>query len=624
MTDGADLTGSQQLEVLSSRGDWPEFFRAVRAGGERLTSDVAAVHSAYRLASASGRAKPVPGFRDVRVAILRNSTLEPWLPHVFAAFVTRGLIPTFWLGDYGVYEAYLTRELPGLERAAPEITLVHLDPEELVGDGALLGGPALQAGVTERLGRLQDLLADAHVGATILCNLTPPPDGVRDVPDSQSASSWPNVRRVLNATMVERFEDHPSVHILDLDTLAARLGSRRSRDARMYFTAHLPFSGEFMPIVARAFAATAAPIFQPPRKCLVVDGDNTLWGGVLGEDGPMGVKLGTEYPGSLYRRFQLFLETLKDQGTLLALNSKNDEAEVLTFLDSSPDSLLRSSDFAAHRINWGDKATNLREIAAELNIGLDAVVFVDDSAVECALVQSLMPEVRVRQFPADVLEIPQFIEQFAEMDVLIVTDEDRNRAASMRSNAERERLRTTAADLDTFIRSLDIRLRVQCQPQTQVGRVAQLTQRTNQFNLTTHRYTDEEVRVLMREALVYTLAMADRFSDYGTVGATVVRAAGSDAEIDSLLLSCRAFGREIELAFVDRVLADLVKRGVRTVWGTYVRTPKNAMVAEFYDRCGFDCVSSDATSTRYRRDLVHLEPSAYVSRYTFETEGLLP
>jgi FkbH-like protein len=338
----------------------------------------------------------------------------------------------------------------------------------------------------------------------------------------------------------------------------------------------------------------------------------------------LGVKLGTEYPGSLYRRFQLFLETLKDQGTLLALNSKNDEAEVIAFLDSSPDSLLRSSDFAAHRINWGDKATNLREIAAELNIGLDAVVFVDDSAVECALVQSLMPEVRVHQFPADVLEIPQFIEQFAEMDVLVVTDEDRNRAASMRSNAERERLRTTAADLDTFIRSLEIRLRVECQPQAQVGRVAQLTQRTNQFNLTTRRYTDEEVRVLMREALVYTLAMADRFSDYGTVGAAVVRAAGSEAEIDTLLLSCRAFGREIELAFVDRVLADLVKRGVRTVWGTYVPTPKNVMVAEFYDRCGFDRVSSDATATRYQRDLGNLEPSAYVSRYTFETEGLLP
>jgi FkbH-like protein len=376
-----------------------------------------------------------------------------------------------------------------------------------------------------------------------------------------------------------------------------------------------------MPIVAKELASVAAPFFSPPRKCVVVDVDNTLWGGVIGEDGPDGISLGVEYPGSMYRRFQVYLKALRSQGTLLAINSKNNEHDVMDFLATSSESVLEHADFAACRINWQDKATNLRELAAELNIDLDSMVFVDDSEVECDLIASLLPQVLVRLFPKDPLRIPDFIQRFPEMDVLHVTDEDRQRADSMKANTARDALRTEAADLDSFIRSLQIRLHLRLQPEGLIPRIAQLTQRTNQFNLTTRRYTEDDIRTLMHNGFVFTLGMADRFSDYGTVSAAILRLDGAETEIDTLLLSCRAFGREVEHVFVDRVLREMASRGYQVVRASYSPTSKNGMVADFYDRCGFQRTTSDGPLVQYRRSLQDLAPNPTDSRYAIHTEG---
>jgi FkbH-like protein len=595
----------------------------MRDGHHDRGGDLAALNEAYRLARSGGRTEPVSGFRDIDVAILRNATLEPWLPHVFAAFVARGLIPRLWLGDYAVYESYLSGVLPGWRQTEPDLTLIYIDPEELAGDGALLGGASIREAVEQRLDSIAQLVSDGASGTVVMCTLSPPTHGFRAVYDSQATTSWLSTLRAANLGLVERFENDPSVFILDIDTLASRFGAARARDSRLYHTAHVPFSVEFMSVAARAFAAVATPIFGVARKCVAVDADNTLWGGILGEDGPEGLQIGSEYPGSLYRRFHLFLSALRDQGVLLALNTKNNEADVLDFLTSSPDVALRVNDFAARRINWEDKASNLRELAAELNIGLESIVFVDDSEVECELIRTLMPEVLVEIFPNDPLSIPEFIERFPGVDALRVTEEDRRRTESIRSNEQRERLRTTARDLDDFIRSLDIHLLLRCQPEEVLPRIAQLTQRTNQFNLTTRRYTEGEVKAFMRDGLVYTLAMKDRFSDYGTVGSAMVRLKGDEAEMDTLLLSCRAFGREVEYVLVDSVLDDLARRGVATVFGAWEATQKNAMVADFYTRCGFEKTHGTASSASFRIDLRSRQRLGDETRYLIEREGFL-
>ena len=321
---------------------------------------------------------------------------------------------------------------------------------------------------------------------------------------------------------------------------------------------------------------------------MVVDCDNTLWGGVLGEEGPELVAIGTDYPGEAYREFQQFLAGLGRRGFLLAINSKNNEDEVLSFLADSPDMVLRPGDFAAHRINWNDKGSNLAELAEEMNIGLDSMIFVDDSPVECARIRSAFPEVLVEQFPASPAEIPGFIATFRGTQRLRVEAEDLKRARSMSANARRQHLKRKAPDPETFIRSLEIRLVIERQNRAAIPRVSQLTQRTNQFNLTTKRYSPGDIERLMNDGIVYTMSMEDRFSDYGIVGGAIVTDTGTDRwEIDSFMLSCRAFGRHIERELLAAVLADAADAGARVVRARYVATEKNAMTRDFFPGHGF-------------------------------------
>lgn len=616
------MSGSD-LEALATAAEWPAFFTAVRDSARELQGDLSAVNLAYRLAGQRDPAAEVgQGFRTVDVAILRNATLEPWLPHAFTALVARGLVSRFWLGDFGVYESYLVDPESDLKRFGPDVTLLYLDPEELAGDAALAGGPELREAMSARLAELTELVVSRADGAVVVANLAAHPEWAPRVHAAQRSASWLNVRRALNLDLVRRLEEDPSAHLLDVDAAAARFGAECARDPRNYYVSRVPFSVEFMPVLASAFAAVVAPIFRPARKCVVVDCDNTLWGGILGEDGPDGLALGGGYPGNLYRRFQLYLKALTGQGILLAINSKNNEQEVLDFMAASPDMVLREEDFAARRINWADKASNLEELAGELNIGLDAIVHIDDSEVECALIRSLLPEVQVELFPSSPVDIPKFLDGLEGLEVLQVTAEDRTRAETLRTDVQRERLRRSATGLDDFIRSLEIELTIRCQPSDQVSRVSQLTQRTNQFNLTSRRYTPDDIRARMSGSLVYTLSMRDRFSEYGTVGVAIIDRRDVEAEFDTLLLSCRAFGREVEVAFVRTILRDLATRGFKAVVGRYIPTKKNGMVEDFFGRCGFVPAEADGPGDRHRLELDEPETYAPDPRYSIETEGM--
>ena len=409
------------------------------------------------------------------------------------------------------------------------------------------------------------------------------PRGARD------PHSWPQVSRRLNLALADFAADRDPVAVLDLAGAVARFGVAGYREGRTYYPSRVAFSAAFAPRFAEAFASTVAAALSQPRKCLVVDCDNTLWGGVLGEDGSDGVHIGTEYPGSLYRLFQLHLKALHDKGFLLALNSKNDEAEVLAFLRSSPDMVLREKHFATHRINWGDKAENIRGIATDLNIGTDSLIFIDDSDVECERVRQALPEVQVERFPGVALEIPRFIESLRGTEILRVTEDDLRRSESLRTDVQRRALREKVGGYREFLESLGIELTIRRGASAQVERISQLTQRTNQFNLTTRRYPVAEVRAMLERDRVYTMAMRDRFSDYGTVAVAIVRDGERprEAEIDSLLMSCRAFGRRIEETFLGVVLDDLAAAGVERVAAAFRPTARNGMVGDFYPRMGF-------------------------------------
>lgn len=329
------------------------------------------------------------------------------------------------------------------------------------------------------------------------------------------------------------------------------------------------------------------------KKCLVLDLDNTLWGGVLGEEGIEGIQIGGDYPGKAFLYWQEALLELSKNGVILTVCSKNNEQDVLDAWEVNPFMVLKKEHFAAYRINWTDKATNIKELATELNIGLDSFVFVDDNPTERELIRQMLPMVEVPDFPDQPYELMPFFKQLVEdyFKVYSVTDEDKKKTEQYKQNAARAQAKTAFADFDSFLESLDIQIIIESANEFNILRIAQMTQKTNQFNLTTRRYSDADVRGLIEKGWkIWCISVADRFGDNGITGTVMVTPEGA---IDTFLLSCRILGKGIEFAFVKAIISLLSSEGFESLTATYLPTAKNAQVKDFWEKVGFVCIQEN-------------------------------
>lgn len=326
------------------------------------------------------------------------------------------------------------------------------------------------------------------------------------------------------------------------------------------------------------------------KKCLVLDLDNTLWGGILGEDGIDGIQLGGDYPGKAYSLWQHALLQLSRKGAILALCSKNNDTDVDELWQHNDNMILKREHFSAMRINWQDKATNLRELADELNIGLDSMVFIDDSPAERELVKQLLPMVVVPDFPSKPYQLMPFFKDLVDryFRVYTVTSEDVAKTEQYRANAQRRAEQSRFADLESYLYSLDMQLDIIPADEHNLPRIAQMTQKTNQFNLTTKRYGEAELHQLLDKGWkVYCVRVSDRFGDSGITGAIIMQPVDDvTLNIDSLLLSCRILGKGIEDAFVKTMFNLMRLDGYRRLTADYLPTARNGQTADFYDRVG--------------------------------------
>ena len=410
-----------------------------------------------------------------------------------------------------------------------------------------------------------------------------------------------------NAGLFSASLTHRNLKIVDIEEFAQKYPVDELMDWKFYFLSQMGLNPRLSVAFQQWFAKKLEEIALKRKKCLVLDLDNTLWGGVLGEDGPDGIKIGGDYPGKAFQRFQEGLLELSKNGVILAICSKNNEQDVLELWEKNPYLVLRKEHFAAYRINWQDKATNLEELAEELNLGLDSFVFVDDNPVERTLIKQLLPMVSVPDFPTQPYDLPVFFKNLVEEEfkVYSVTEEDKVKTAQYKANAQRSNLRKSFADFTEFLESLDMRLTISAANEYNIPRSAQMTQKTNQFNLTTKRYTDAEVRAMIGKGCqVYCLSVADRFGDNGITGCIMV----DGNEVDSFLLSCRILGKGIETAFIKKVFQILRQQGVDELKASYVPTPKNGQVKDFYEKMGMLCVAEGENGEKeYKACLEHLD-----------------
>lgn len=540
--------------------------------------------------------------REIRVAVLAASNLDLFVSPLKQEIAKKGLSASIWTAGFNQYRQAVIDPASQLYAADCDAVILFLDAPDLFGD--LLADPLratleVARDAAEQVAREIEALVQTLVArlprATVYLN-TAVLDGTGPLYglDYNSQYSLRALVSTYNAALGALARRNHSAIIVDVESLAANFGLERWFDPRLWYLGRIRYSREATAILAQAYAGALAARCGITRKCLVLDLDNTLWGGVIGEDGATGIQLSHEGIGLAFVEFQRELRNLSPRGILLALCSKNNPDDALSVIREHPAMILRESDFAAKRINWADKAENLFEIAKELNIGLDSLVFLDDNPVERARVRAALPEVAVPEWPQDPSEYCSALQQLAREEFLRfhVTDEDRGRAEMYQAQSQRNAMATAAGeDLESFYRSLDMKVTIGRADEKSIPRVAQLTQKTNQFNLTTRRYTEAEVARFSRqpETRVYWLDLADRFGPNGIVGVMIVRERGAARwEIDTFLMSCRIIGRTVEKAFVNFVAAELAADGAVMLIGKYIPTEKNAVVANLYDQLGFE------------------------------------
>lgn len=405
----------------------------------------------------------------------------------------------------------------------------------------------------------------------------------------------------LNAALREESAAFAGVRLIDTDDVVRAVGRPAAFDARFYFRSKAPWTGAYLDELARRIAADTRGFGAHYRKVLAIDCDNTLWGGVVGEDGVTGIRLGPhDHPGNIFWRVQHELATLRRRGVLLCLVTKNNPEDVDEVLRTHPDMVLRDDDFVVKRVNWDDKPANLRALATELDLGLDSFVFLDDSAFECEAVRAQLPMVRTVQVPTTLSEYPRVLADVAELFPAGGPADGADKTEQYRQRAQAQELRAGAADHESYLASLQLTVELRRDQPGDAPRVSELSQKSNQFNLTTRRYDVGEIQGCMDspDRAVWSVVVGDIFGSAGLTGAAVLRYDGGCAHVESFFLSCRVLGRGVEGALWPAIVADAAGRGCTELRARFVPTSKNAQVADFYDRLGFRVVAEGADGSR--------------------------
>ena len=547
-----------------------------------------------------------------RTAILRSFTVEPIVPLLRAEAFCAGIDLSVHIGDFNAYSQEILDSSSSLYHFTPNSVILAVRTPDIAPDlwtqySDLSSEQVREAceRVSSSLQRFIQAFRENSPAALIVHNLEQPVRPSSGVLDAQSETGQAEAIRQINNELRRHAGANRGIYVLDYDALIARHGRQSWQDDRKYLTARLPISGDNLIYVSREWLRFLVPLSGKIAKALVVDLDNTLWGGVVGEDGVTGIKLGPEYPGAAYQALQRAMLDLARRGILLAICSKNNSEDAMEVLEKHPGMLLRPEHFAAMRINWNDKVQGLREIASELNIGTDSLAFLDDNPVEREQVRASLPEVTVLDLPASPFEYPAVVRDSPVFERLSLSAEDEQRTAMYAVQRERAKGEQQFQSKEDFYRFLEQEVEVAALAPETLSRISQLTQKTNQFNLTTRRYTEQQISAMSRQAgwNVLSIRVRDRFGDQGLVGVAITHDARDTCEIDTFLMSCRVIGRTVETALLSVLAKAASQRGRTRLAGYFLPTRKNAPAQNFYSQHGFKLESENGEGSLWAFDL---------------------
>lgn len=501
--------------------------------------------------------------------------------------------------DYNQIDAQVMDPGSELYHFAPNAVLIQMCTEKLY--ESFCGTPLhrrvfFAEDVYNRITRIWEQL-NAQIRTTVLqCNFPLQDDGAFGQYGSKTADSFLFQQRKLNYLLMEGCQKIKNVYLIDLDAIQANCGRDKFSDPKLYYIAKMPVSVEVLPEVAKKVMDQIQALRGVSKKCVVLDLDNTLWGGVIGDDGLSGIQIGELGTGHAFSDFQAWLKELKNRGMLLAVCSKNNEPAAKEPFEKHPEMILRLEDISMFVANWEDKASNIRNIQKTLNIGMDSLVFLDDNPFERNLVRSMIAEITVPELPEDPALYLQYLRSLNLFETASYSAEDAGRTQQYRQQAERAVFESSFQSYEDYLKGLEMKAVAAPFDVFHYPRIAQLTQRSNQFNLRTVRYTEAEIEAISQDdrkiSLYFTLK--DKFGDHGLISVVILdKLEDNSLFVSEWLMSCRVLKRGMEEFITNKILQTAAKNGYTKVIGEYLPTPKNAMVKDLYEVMGFERVGEN-------------------------------
>lgn len=559
---------------------------------------------------------------DVRMAFAGNIVFDSLAEFVEAHLVCHGMTASTYVAPFGQPTQQLLDSESELHGFKPNFIMLHFEaeaflaarPPDAAGEEPGMSREVLDNVLAAIVATVRTALASTDA-IVLITNFAGPDCYDLGIADTRADFGEQELYSELNMSLAREFRNETRVQILDLCRLTAYYGRIRARDRRLYYLAKIPWHESFLPVLADEIARHVGAALGHIRKCLVVDLDNTLWGGVLGEEGPGGIRVGSGDPvAEAHLDLQRRILALRRRGILLAVCSKNNPEEVTEVFRTRSDMPLHREDFVSMQIGWDAKHLGLQRIASELNIGTDSLVLLDDSPAEIELVRQFLPEVECVLVPADPADRPRCLDRVHGLDRIAITKEDLAKTRQYQDNATRDSARREFPNLHQYLQTLRTRVAIEAVSGSTLQRAHQLFAKTNQFNVTTRRYSVGELESSMEDSgsRLLIARAEDRFGDLGWIGAVIVRdVEGPRARIENFVLSCRAMGREIETALLNHVkhlCFDAL--GCASLAAEYCPTARNLPVSELYEQQGF-CLIEQGADGRKR---YVLERSASVSR----------
>jgi FkbH-like protein len=559
------------------------------------------LRAADRLLNQARRNASPPSRRRSRIALVGSVTLDFLVPALRVQCFAAGVDAEFYAGAFNQYQQEILDPNSGLARFAPSLVVIFMDSGSLALHEEA-SDPAAKAG--ETIAMLRELWRECRErlnAFVVQCNFEITMNDPMGRLGALAPGGRSHLLRRLNADLFEADRTETGVAILDVEQIASEFGKERWSDPVLWHAARQYPAADAIPALTRGLVSLLRAALGLSSKCLVIDLDGVLWGGVIGEDGLNGIELGGSAAGEAFVAFQRYIRSLARRGVLVAVCSKNNPEDAMLPFSQHREMALKETDIAMFVANWRNKDENLRQIASALNIGLDSLVFVDDNPLERAQVRHALPEVQVVDLPPDPAHYIAALAGPGYFEALVLTEEDSRRGELIRSDVERKALQQQAGNLKGYLAGLGMKVRLAPFDEADLPRIVQLVNKTNQFNLTTRRVTDLEIRRLFGRNDCYTqsLRIADRFGDSGLTGVLIAFHENNRLRIHNWLISCRVLGRELDRVMFAALVRHARRRECEAIVGEYIPTAKNGQVSDLYERLGFRPVGDG---------VYHLEP----------------